>query len=119
MAEHGLVCYCFSHEGALAGDWAIIFELPHAFMPRHVSAVASNDSDATIQVGTTGSAAAVLAEAVIGDSGDPAEFGPSDFADADYQYSKGDIVQIYIDYDGDASTVAEDVVVVLTGLMGL
>ncbi len=119
MAEHGLVCYTFSHEAALAGNWAIIFQLPHGFMPRHISAVATNDSDATIQVGTTSSAAALLAETTIGDSGDPTEFGPSDFADADYQYAKGDIVQILIDYDGGSGTVAEDVTVVLTGLTGL
>ena len=119
MAEHGLVCYTFAHEGALAGNWAIIFELPHALMPKHISAVATNDSDATIQVGTTSSAAALLAEAVIGDSGDPVEFLQSDFADADYQYAKGDIVQILIDYDGGSGTVAEDVTVVLTGLLGL
>ncbi len=119
MAEHGLVCYTFAHEGALAGNWAIIFELPYGFMPKHISAVASNNSDATIQLGTTSSAAAVLAEAVIGDSGDPAEFLRSDFADTDYQYAKGDIVQILIDYNGAAGTTAEDVTVVLTGLMGL
>lgn len=119
MAEHGLMCYTFSHEGALAGNWAIIFELPHGFMPRHISAVASNASAATIQVGTTSSPAAVLAEVAIGVSGDPIEKGPSDFADADYQYAKGDVVQILIDYDGEASTVGEDVAVVLTGLMGL
>ena len=119
MAEHGLVCYTFAHEDALAGNWAIIFELPHAFMPRHISAVASNDSDGTIKVGTTSAAEAVLAEIVIGDSGDPAEFAPSDFVDADYQYSKGDIVQILIDYDGAGGVVAEDVAIVLTGLLGL
>lgn len=116
--EESRVSLCFAHAGALGANWVISAELAYAFMPRHISVVTTNDSDATIKVGTTADDNALITAQVFGDSGDPAEYGPSDFADADYQYSKGDVLMITVDYDGASGTPAADPVIVITGLTG-
>ena len=113
MAEHGLVVFSFAHENTLSGDWLIYFELPHAFMPKHVSVVGTGGA-ATFEMGTTGDDNAVIESASIGAASDPTEFFQSDFVDADYQYAKGDIMLITI-----TDTNIEDLCVVVTGLFGL
>lgn len=118
MAEHGNVKYCFAHAGALSANWVFAFELDHAFMPRHVSVVGSNDSDATIKIGTSTDDDALMVAKDFGDSNDPAEYDEDDFADSDYQFSKGDIVLVTIDFDGDGGTAVQDPTVVLSGLLG-
>jgi len=118
MAEHGNVKYVFAAPGALTANWVIYVELDHAFMPRHVSAVTTNDSDATVMIGLSTDTDSLMTAQVFGDSGDPAEYGPSNFADADEQFAKGAIMVVTIDYDGDGGTAGEDPCVVISGLLG-
>ena len=114
MAEHGAVIIPFAHEGTLTGDWVICFELQYAFMPRHVSAYGTAGA-ATIKIGDDSDDDALLTAQSLGSgSHNPAEFGPSDFADADYQYGKGDVMRITI-----TDTNIEDPTIVITGLLGL
>ena len=80
----------------------------------HVSAVASNDSDATLKIGTSTDDDEFLAETTIGDSGVPSEFDWGDFVDQYPRIEDGDIVVLTIDYDGDTGTAADDLSLVLT-----
>lgn len=118
MAEHGAVVFSFAAPGALSANWVIDVELAHAFMPQHISAVGSNANNALISLGTSAAATAVLATKDFGDSGDPAEYDSDDFADADYQFAKGDIMRITIDFDGAAGTAVADPAIAITGLYG-
>jgi len=118
MAEHGAVVYTFAAPGTLGANWVIYLELANAFMPRHVSVVGTNSSNALLSLGVSGATTAVLDTKDFGDSGDPAEYGPSDFADADYQFAKGDIMVITVDYDGASGTAVADPCIVVTGLLG-
>jgi hypothetical protein len=76
-------------------------------------AVTSNDSDATIKIGTDDE---FLAETTIGDNGTPSEFDRSDFVDQHPRIEDGDIIVITVDYDGASGTVAADLTLVLTFL---
>lgn len=118
MAEHGNVVFSFAAPGALTANWVISVELAHALMVRHVSVVGSNANDATIKIGTSADDDALLTASAFGDSGDPAEYDQDDFADSDYQFSKGDIMRITVDYDGAGGTAVQDPVIVITGLYG-
>jgi hypothetical protein len=88
----------------------------------HVSAVASNDSDATITVGISSDTDEYVQASVIGDSNTPAEFNEDDFYDSDgnqhtryYPHiSAGTILVVALDYDGAGGTAADDFTVVLT-----
>ena len=81
----------------------------------HVSAVASNDSDALLTIGNDADADAYLESAVIGDSNVPVEFDRDDFVDDQYPtHEKGDVLVVTLDYDGDGGTAAEDVCIVIT-----
>ena len=80
----------------------------------HVSAVASNDSDATLKIGTSADDDEFLLETTIGDSGTPSEFDWGDFIDQYPRIEDGDIVVITVDYDGSTGTAAADLTVVLT-----
>lgn len=118
MAEHGNVKYAFAAPGSLSANWTITWELDHAFMPRHVAFNGSNASDALISLGTAAATTAVLDTKDAGDSDAVAEYDKDNFEDADYQFSKGDIVQITIDYDGAAGTAIDDPCIVISGLVG-
>ena len=106
--------------GTLSADIAIKFTAPFDCQLVHVSAVASNDSDATLKVGTSADDDGYLTAAVIGDSGTPAEKeGISDFvgALADSQFPHivdGTIVTVDLDHDGATGTAAQNVTIVLT-----
>ncbi len=100
--------------GTLTANIAIKFTA-HANMSLvHVSAVASNDSDATLAIGKGHDADGYLAAATIGDSGTPKEFDLDDFdgallTDAGKEYPRieaGDVVQVDLDFDGASGTVA-------------
>ena len=88
----------------------------------HVSAVATNDSDATLTLGDSSDADEYLTSTTIGDSGTPAEFDGDDFVDADgvthtryYPHiADGTVVVAALDFDGDAGTAAQNVTLVLT-----
>ncbi len=85
----------------------------------HVSAVATNDSDATLKIGTPEDDDAYLAACTIGDSGNPVEKGKADFPGAQYPHiAGGDVVLITLDYDGSSGTAAANVTLALTYLEG-
>ena len=108
--------------GTLGADIAIKFTVPSNCSLIHVSAVASNDSDATLKIGTSADDDGFLAAAVIGDSGTPVEFELADFdgallTDAGKEYprlSDGDIMTADLDYDGGSGTAAQNVTLVFT-----
>jgi len=108
--------------GALSANMEMRWTAPHDCTLLHVSAVASNDSDATLQIGDSSDQDEYLTAAVIGDSGTPVEFDGDDFVDTSGNthtryYPRivdGTVVRVSLDYDGDGGTAAEDVTIVLT-----
>ena len=112
--------------GTLAANLNIRFTAHNNMQLKHVSAVASNDSDATMTLGTSADADGFLAACVIGDSGTPVEKGLADFDGALLsdpggelpRISDGDVVVIGLDFDGAAGTAAANVTIVLTLLEG-
>jgi len=108
--------------GTLTANIAIKFTAHTNLSLIHVSAVASNDSDATLAIGNGDDADGYLAACVIGDSGVPVETELADFdgaliTDPGHEYPRiedGDVVQIDLDYDGGSGTAGQNVTIVLT-----
>ena len=106
--------------GTLSADIAIKFVAPFDCQLVHVSAVASNDSDATLIVGSSADDNGYIASGVIGDSGTPVEKEAiTDFAGAlaGSQFPHivdGTIVTVDLDFDGATGTAAQNVTIVLT-----
>lgn len=105
--------------GALAANVSIVFTAPFDMSLIHVSAVASNDSDATMIIGTSGDGNGYLESTTIGDSATPKTFNWDDFDGAlaggqAPHIAKGTVVIITIDYDGAGGTAAENLTLVLT-----
>lgn len=108
--------------GTLGADVAIRLTPSSNCTLHHVSAVASNDSDATLKIGTSADDDGFLTAAAIGDSGTPVEFERADFdgallASAGREFpriSTGTVVSLDLDHDGAAGTAAADVTIVLT-----
>ena len=85
----------------------------------HVSAVASNDSDATLIIGTSADDDAYLTSSTIGDSGVPKEFDRDDFVGTQYPHiTDGSVIVLTLDYDGSSGTAAANVTIVLTFVEG-
>ncbi len=109
--------HAFHVPGTLSANLSIKFKVYRDMILQHVSAVASNDSDATLAIaaGTAGTTA-LLAAATIGDSGTPNEKTVSNWATTNTtgRLAKGDIVTLTIDYDGASGTAANDLTIVLT-----
>ena len=107
--------YTWHIPGTLAADIAIKFTAFVNMTIQHISAVASNDSDATLKVGTSSDDDEFLAAATIGDSGSPKEFDRDDFVGAQFpRIEDGDVVVLTLDYDGAAGTAAQNVTIVMT-----
>jgi hypothetical protein len=101
--------------GTLAANVTPRYTAPTNCTLLHLSAVASNNSDATLKVGTSSDDDEFLAAAVIGDSGTPVEFDRDDFVGGQYpRIDDGDVVVITLDFDGAAGTAAQNVTLVLT-----
>ena len=106
--------------GTLSADIAIKFTVPFDCQLVHVSAVASNDSDATLAVGSSADTDGYITAGVIGDSNTPVEKEAlTDFAGAlaanQYPHiADGTIVVVTLDYDGATGTAAQNVTIVLT-----
>ncbi|MFC2031568.1 hypothetical protein ACFLWA_12685 [Chloroflexota bacterium] len=108
--------------GTLTADLNIRFTAPFDMQLIHVSAVASNDSDALLTVGDSDDADEYVVSAVIGDSAVPVETEADTFVDTagathgrHYpRIADGKVVVIALDYDGDGGTAADDVTIVLT-----
>lgn len=117
----------FHVPGTLGADLNIRYTAPSNCTLIHVSAVASNDSDATLAVGTSADTDGYLTAAVIGDSNTPVEKEAiTDFAGAlaDSQYPRiedGDIIVLVLDFNyaaGGSAAASDDVTIVLTFLEG-
>jgi hypothetical protein len=108
--------------GTLAANAVIKFTAPFNMQLVHVSAVASNDSDATLIIGDSSDDDEYLTSSTIGDSGTPKEFDGNDFVDAAgnthnryYPHiADGTVVVATLDYDGAGGTAAQNVTLVLT-----
>jgi hypothetical protein len=105
--------------GTLSADISIKFTVPFDCSLVHVSAVASNDSDATLKLGTSADDDAYLVAATIGDSGTPAEKDRADFVGTQYPHiADGTIFVATLDHDGSSGTAAQNVTIVLTFTQG-
>jgi len=106
--------------GTLSANANIRFAVPFDCQLIHVSAVASNNSDATLTIGTSADTDGYITAFAIGDSNTPAEKEAlTDFngALAGSQYphiADGTIVVLTLDYDGSSGTAAQNVTIVLT-----
>jgi len=101
--------------GTLAADHVLEIAADRDWKITHVSAVASNDSDATLKLGNDATADAYMLETTIGDSNVPKELDRDDFVGDQYPtHAKGDVFVVTLDYNGDAGTAAADVVIVIT-----
>jgi hypothetical protein len=114
------ISWSFHVPGTLAANVGVRFAVPVDCRVVHISAVASNDSDATMMVGVSADTDSILAATAIGDSGVPAVFERGDWASANEtaELAKGDIAVLSVDYDGSSGTAAADLTVVLTALEG-
>lgn len=105
----------FRIDGTLAANKVITFAVPFDCSLVHVSAGATNDSDATLKIGKAGSDAAYLAAATIGDSGTPVTKTKANFVGGEYPHIlAGTVVLLTLDFDGNAGTAAQNVDIVLT-----
>jgi hypothetical protein len=112
----------FHVPGTLGANVSIKYTAPCDCTLLHVSAVASNDSDATLTIGDSSDADEYLKSCTIGDSGTPVEKDGDDFVDTSGnthtlyypRITDGTVVVIALDYDGDGGTAAADFTIVLT-----
>jgi len=105
----------FHIPGTLTADINIRYTAPMPCTLLHVSAVASNDSDATLIIGDSGDTDEHLESAVIGDSNTPVEFELDDFVGDQYpRIADGDVVVLTLDHDGTDGTAAQNVTIILT-----
>jgi hypothetical protein len=101
--------------GTLSANITIKFTSPVSCTLLHVSAVASNASDATLKIGTSSDDDEFLVAATIGVSGTPKEFDRDDFVGTQYpRIEDGDVVIVTLDYDGSSGTAAQNVTLLLT-----
>ena len=106
---------CFYLPGTLAANHVLEIAADRNWKITHVSAVASNDSDATLSLGNDASATAYMVATAIGDSNVPVEFDRDDFVDDQFPtHAKADVFVITLDYDGASGTAADNVVIVIT-----
>ena len=101
--------------GTLAANHVVEIAADRNWKITHVSAVASNDSDATLALGNDADASAYLAAAVIGDSNVPVEFDRDDFVNDQFPtHAKADVFVLTLDFDGASGTAADNVCIVIT-----
>jgi hypothetical protein len=120
------VTHSFHIPGTLSANLNIRFKVPSDCTLLHVSAVASNDSDATLALGTSAETDGFLAACVIGDSSTPVEKEIVDFDGALLSHagnepprlSDGDIFVATLDYAaaGHADAVVSPVFTFTEGL---
>jgi hypothetical protein len=105
----------FHVPGTLAANVTIVWKAPFACQLLKVSAVGSNANDATLQVGTTAAAEAYLAEAAVGDSYVPVEFGLANFVGAQFPHiPAATLIQFLLDFNGAAGAAIHDATIVAT-----
>jgi hypothetical protein len=111
----------FHVPGTLTANIVITFTASGPCSLVHVSACASNDSDATLILGTSADTNGYLEATVIGDSGTPLEFERADFDGAlltdagkeNPRLADGTVFVATVDFDGAAGTAADDLTLVL------
>jgi hypothetical protein len=102
-------------DGTLAANKVLRWLVPFNCTLVQVSAAASNDSDATLKIGTAADDDAFLVAATIGDSGTPNERDRDDFVGGEWpRVNEGDVVLFTLDFDGAAGTAAQNVSMVAT-----
>ncbi len=111
---------CFHVPGTLSANLDIRWAAAFDGRVKHISAVTSNDSDATMIFGVSTDTDEILASTTIGDSGIPSEFDHDDWASTNptAEFSKGEVLVLTVDYDGSSGTAADDLTVVITLLEG-
>jgi hypothetical protein len=101
--------------GTLTANVVPVFTMPFDCSLEHVSAVASNASNAQIKIGTTSDDDAYLLISDVGDSNVPAEFARANFVGAENPHIvDGTVMLVTVDFDGAAGTAAQNLTVVLT-----
>lgn len=99
--------------GTLAANASGRFALPWDAQLIAVSSVASNDSDATLLVGTTSDDDAYLVAHTIGDSEVPVTKTRANFVGTEYPHiAAGTVLEWLLDFDGSAGTAAQNVTIV-------
>ncbi len=110
--------------GTLAANAEGRFQLPAPMSLVEISAVASNDSDATLRVGTSTDTDGIMTAATIGDSGTPAIKGPAEFDGAladqvsPVHLADNTIIDWLLDFDGSSGTAGQNVTLLFTFLEG-
>lgn len=111
--------------GTLAANAEGYFQIPAGMTLVEVSTVATNNSDATLALGTSADADGIMTAAVIGDSGTPAVKTVSDFNGAlvsdtkgGYHLANDTIFYWLLDFDGSSGTAAANVTLLFTFLEG-
>ena len=115
-------CVSWHIGGTLSANQSFRWVAPFDASLIHAQAVASNNSDATIYMGTSADDNGYLTSTTIGDSGTPAEWDLDDWdgalitnAGKDYPHvTDGTIVLVTLDYDGASGTAAQNVSITLT-----
>ena len=104
------------YHGTLAADATYRWKAPFDCILQHVSAVASNNSDATLKFGTSSDDDEIMTATAIWDSGTPAEFTASNWAATNPtgRLDKGDIFLAPLDFDGASGTAAQNVSLTFT-----
>jgi hypothetical protein len=102
--------------GTLAANVVARFCLPFDCVLAHVSAVAANDSDATLKIGDAADDDKVLVAAAIGDSATPVEKTAANWATTNPtgRYARGDVFLATLDFDGASGTAAQNVSLLFT-----
>ena len=106
--------------GTLTADLDIRISVPVDCRLNRLSIVASNASDATIDVGPSGDPNEILSAKDAGDSGTPAVYTSADFETTNEtgELDKGDVLVLTVDYDGAVGTAAADLTIDLDFLEG-
>ena len=106
--------------GALSANLAITINMPVDCRLRRVSAVAGNDSDATLQIGVDADADNIMDATAIGDSGTPTVFDVDDWESTNVtgRLYQGELLQLVVDYDGAGGTAAQDLTIDLDFIEG-
>lgn len=113
----------FHIPGTLSANIALRWAAARDCTLIHISAGASNDSDARLVVGTSADADGFLTSSTIGDAG-PAAFDLDNFNGAllsnpgsEYPYiAAGTVISADLDFDGSSGTAAQNVTLVFTFL---
>ena len=106
-----LVVIPFFIPGTTTANHLLYCELPFPWTLLGIKASAVNDSDATLQVSRAGSS--IISATAIGD-GDPTYIEPTDPAPVDAD----ELISMTLDYDGASGTAAEQVSLIVIGLVG-